>query len=592
MKFNEKFQFGGRVGGGQYSVPVPVGPTRVDTSGYAVRPANIFKPSLKADRSGLAIDKDALKNIKGLTSDVNVLMDEVHAWENAVNSLTDLDILAGTDKYKMTMQGINRALGPERINEIRINEESYNKSKELLKKNRGEKAFATDANGFIVAINNKTGKHEYITPAQYADSKDMYSPLTGNAVSDGRRDKKGLAYDNRLMGTLNTTTGGLKIAQDVNDQLKSLGENAYEKHIIGVNAVASIQPNLRGFEEWKNKVGNNKKQIDSMDYIWNIMPESDRSQMRMLAIRDLGADASNIEDKARFLTLKMLDKARKKSEVTKLREYEPEETKGRGRGGGSTSTVTLGPMVSSMLEGQKHKYDLAPKGSDVKMEVWAARPAYTDRGKFVNDNNTASRHFNLEKAVGPDGRVYTQAEKDRSRITSSYHIMFLPKDSKGRPDMAKMKSFNKAIGEQQTRTGKPLTKEEMSALSKKMYGTSNIGAVVGFSIQSIDESATPFWKAPWDESPSKSRLYHTEDEYESQIYKEEYTKKYGDPPESWFSKDPQVFSSMMYVPVDETQLDIIDKSIAPYSAATVSPKSSWLLSNEPKRRVNYDTFED
>lgn len=121
---NNKLQFGGVIGGGSYTVPIisDLPETYTGAGSLLLDPDNVFIPQKPTvDRNKFKPDlSEFFKDIKGKghTNEVNQIQKMKEKLDAEMNSLSDLDILSGTNKFYKVLQGYNQLTSPGLINQL------------------------------------------------------------------------------------------------------------------------------------------------------------------------------------------------------------------------------------------------------------------------------------------------------------------------------------------------------------------------------------------------------------------------------------------------------------------------------------------
>lgn len=255
-----KYQYGGTMGGGTYSVPISTPVARQRAVDVTAAPVHTYvKPLPQANRSGFEINEDLLK-AKGLSGETAAYLNQIKQAKSIIDGLNDLDIITQTDKFKQAAGAFRQLTSEAVLNTLRRNEDDYNDAKTKLGEHKGESAVVT-YNGNIKVKDLKTGAYKYVTPEDYAKNIESYQPLLGAKALQLRNEKDIFNNDNTLASL---STYGLEyITNRLNSGFqKNIGTSGYKedketieslKEYGGINAIVGEG----GF--WKN----NRKQIDN-----------------------------------------------------------------------------------------------------------------------------------------------------------------------------------------------------------------------------------------------------------------------------------------------------------------------------------------
>lgn len=198
-----KYQSGGRVGGGTYTLPSVIQMEKAPNLGSFHDPRQhqtigpIEKPNIDRSKFAPQVSFDDIKG-KGHTNEVNALMNEKAQLDAQLASLSDVEILGGSSKFKQIMKGYEQFTGSgfeakknELINSFERTKENFKIGQE--KGNTGMysmvdgKMLMKLANGQIQEVDAlqaaqfiREGKGQALTVAEINQLRDTDPSLAGN----------------------------------------------------------------------------------------------------------------------------------------------------------------------------------------------------------------------------------------------------------------------------------------------------------------------------------------------------------------------------------------------------------------------------
>jgi len=312
------FQFGGRVGGGSVSVPVPVEvqPTTSYAKGFSL--TEPFVPTQpKVDKSKFKADAESLKKLEGHRNAVHSVYKNIQDAENVIANLSDLDILSNTAAFRTAMQQLNTAVNPDIVNQLKVDRENTLDAFKINTANKGEAAFMT-LNGHFLVTDKKDGKIKTIDPSDYAANRDQYEALTSGMGFTLKDTDKNQVFNDIIPTSARQTYGIEHINKRLNDQFVSLGYSQQEQVTKALSEISAFGNDYKGFIEQGRSSGSNAAQIQSIkNYMWDYLNPDEKSQLRMVAINNGAKTPQEIETGAIMAMVKVYDKALKTEYSTK-----------------------------------------------------------------------------------------------------------------------------------------------------------------------------------------------------------------------------------------------------------------------------------
>jgi hypothetical protein len=256
-KFVKKFQSGGYLNGPPTapmgSVPnrtsysfITHGRPQADLSGlFQARPQQPAATTTAATAAKATELPDYMKDIKGLTSEVEKFGGEYNALRNRISQgITDM----GQDYYK-TNQG---KADFQKMNSLRTTvvglenrQAFYNKNEAVFSKTSDQ--YVMDANNRLLAYNTETGKSDYISLKQYGEA---------STKSEGDEEETPLYYPVKGGDVLSfMNTSGLNPTQvDYNSNMTNMTNMARNLTLDEVEGYLNKQFGSAGFESKDNKI--------------------------------------------------------------------------------------------------------------------------------------------------------------------------------------------------------------------------------------------------------------------------------------------------------------------------------------------------
>lgn len=562
------FQFGGRVGGGTYSIPTPVNFTPVQRS--IVTPFQLGQLPTKpvADRTGLKISDDLKEKLKGLTSDTNTVASKLNTIEMLSSSLTDLDILSGSTKYRRIQSEINDVLSPEKLNELRRNEEMFESALENVNENKD--AVAVDGTGIWVRNGNLANNDTTFTKVGVNQFKDAINsgwiPLSAAELAEARQTNEALSFNNQAMSTMTEVAGLQSINDFMNKEIADLGEHGSKQAREGLFAVAQYQgTGLNGFDKFAKEGKSNKQQVDSLNSLWYRMPDNMKNQLRIQAIKQ-GSDDPEVGAK----TLMASTFAKAYSSYSSLTLGTNDEFLGINVGGGSEKLGAIGSYISAVSSEDSKVVTFTSDQKDLQLKM-LGKPV-TSAGV---DSHTVLEKTKLAETVGLNNAIYANGEPIKANKSTMIAqgnpiIVQLPLNEQGQPIIEATKLANKII-EQATTQGKTVTPEQINAALKQQYPSSELAHVAMLPVKGLDIEKTTFdlWGKPrFQEIPTSDRK-----ELINKIGKDYISEQQP----TWHTATG--FETMIFIPIgrNEADLALLDKNVVTGSDLANVPKHAMSI---------------
>ena len=302
MKFNKnrkKLQGGGYLPGvsGTIQSPTVIEPRNL----YSINPfEQVFQKPDLTQYKGLSGTIASKVEAKGLTSDVNQFLSGLSQLQAIESELTDLDILSNSQKFQAYKQIANSFSDPTKQNELRINEDAFNKAQGVVETKKSQSAFTTNGNTVLVYDGRKL---DYVSVEQYASSPQSYRVLTNQEALEFRRDN--LPGDNSILTAATRTEGIDSIQEHLEKRMANLGSNESKTKYEGLRMVASAINNgqitdINGYEKFSK---NNRKAIEALDVTWHYLNEDQKTQLKLMAVRQFGASTPEEIEKGAKLAM-------------------------------------------------------------------------------------------------------------------------------------------------------------------------------------------------------------------------------------------------------------------------------------------------
>jgi hypothetical protein len=298
MKFNKsKLQAGGYLPGASAPVSAPtlIQPRQL----YSINPFEpVFQKPDLSQYTGLSATIASKVEAKGLPSDVNNYLSNLSSLQAVESQLTDLDILSNSSRFQQYREIANSMTDPRKTNELRVNEDAFNTAQETVKGKKSQSAFTT--NGSTVLVFSEEGLN-YISVEQYASAPQNYRVLTNQEALELRRDR--LPYENSILTATQRTEGIDAIQKHLEDRMSGLGSAESKSKREGLVAVAQAVSSgqIKGYDGWESFSKNNKKAIESLDVTWHYLTEDQKTQLKLMAVRQFGvSEPEKIEEMAKL----------------------------------------------------------------------------------------------------------------------------------------------------------------------------------------------------------------------------------------------------------------------------------------------------
>lgn len=313
----------------------------------------------KKKQAGLLDDKQAaLIRENGLPSDVE-------AFLSMVNSFSSNFLGSGFGNSGATnseMMKINATLG-----KIKYNKERYDDAIKNLKSNGGMQEIAITTTGRMVVMDEE-GKIKQLSPAEYAQDREKYSPLTNADVADLRANNPSLAFNtNIILSTLDNGLGMQEINKLVQDSVDKIGKTTVQSDRyaskVGNKLTQGLQEllsedNADGvYKVTQKQTTQSDKAKYALNYLYTTLPESAKTLLRAKA----AASGMNPNSGAYDL-LTMIVQSRLTDEMTNSLDYDKAASNSASEGEGGKKTYELGSMTMYQTGkgGQKTMFALNP----------------------------------------------------------------------------------------------------------------------------------------------------------------------------------------------------------------------------------------
>ena len=401
MKFNKnkknqseikKLQTGGYLPGASGSIYAPaiIQPRQL----YAINPfEQVFQKPDLSQYKGLSATIASKVEAKGLTSDVNQYLSGLSQLQAVENQLTDLDILANSEKFQAYKQLANNLSDPRKVNELRINEEAFDKAQGVIESKKSQSAFTTNGNSVLVFDGEKL---DYVSVEQYASAPQNYRIMTNQEALQLRRDQ--LPGDNSILTATTRTEGIDAIQEHLEKRMANLGSTESKTKREGLIATAQAITNgqIRGYDGWESHSKNNKQAVEALDITWHYLNEDQKTQLKLMAVRQFGVtEPEKIEQMAKVAMSLVFAKGVQISNANALKSSD--DFFGFGSGGGSNRQAEIGTMEQAVGGFLKRGQQVTLNSGNTKLTTNSAAayiPAlepgkdWKTTGKIGDDNAT------------------------------------------------------------------------------------------------------------------------------------------------------------------------------------------------------------
>jgi hypothetical protein len=225
LRFKKRYQSGGMIGGGSNFITMTNRSTfKPRQTGIALQPApvaqfpNIDKSKLSPNIDGMIAE---LKG-KGHTNEVNQLYQMKKALDSQLQSLSDLDILGNSERYKAIMNGYAKLTSPSVLNELIVSKSRTDQAYQDAAKKGITGQYVVKEDSMMV----KNNKNEIKTiPIDKLDEYQAagYSPVSVQELNDLRDYVPELAGRYDLDAYINWGVNGDQLRNRVRDVFANVG---------------------------------------------------------------------------------------------------------------------------------------------------------------------------------------------------------------------------------------------------------------------------------------------------------------------------------------------------------------------------------
>lgn len=298
MKYNiRKLQQGGGFATFSPILPAPITPP----SGHA---AGALTTEAKKEEVASILDDKLYKELmdsKGLTSDVNVLIDQIVELESSPFAYLDS---SNRTQSLMLMK---------KINELSRLKEDWTEALQNARQSGGLGEVAVGSSGEMFIQQN--GKLKAVTASQVLKDREKYNPLTVAQLMNLRQTSEQLAFTSEVFSVANQSVGLDKIGKNIKDMLSIMSESSdtteryYSKNQITdqIKAITGRTPAKEDIESLKllteiaNTPGEYYKIVNesstkrvnanrALNFIWNSLGRE--AQLKLKANAALNGESS------------------------------------------------------------------------------------------------------------------------------------------------------------------------------------------------------------------------------------------------------------------------------------------------------------
>lgn len=368
MKFilNKKYQFGGTMGGGSYTVPIstPVPIQRAVNTNVPI--ATYVKPMPTANRDAFAVDEDLFK-AAGLTAETSNYLQLLKEAKAEIDSLSDLEIITQTDKFKQAVAKFNKYSSHEYLNALRRNEDILKEAEPFITTNGSAGAIVTTQGKVRVKVKDeKTGKYKYgfVSLDEYSLNREKYEPITASEQVRLRNDVE--LFDNTGIEAIKSTYGLPKILSTIQSEfIKDAGESGWKEFGDTIAEFAEAG-GAKGIITDSGFYKNNKKALQqAFQSVQNYLDPDMMNQLKIQAVERAAREGKKYNSKesleaAALLEIEQYINRATKSDGGKGQKYNISMSDLNGGSGGSRGDTKIGyyELLARGLGGQTKNHKL------------------------------------------------------------------------------------------------------------------------------------------------------------------------------------------------------------------------------------------
>jgi len=437
-------------------------------------PFQVSKLTPSENASGVAslpsAKPDNFKGFEGLPSDVGYAYNLLNQAETLKSQLTEVDILSNSPKFAKYQETIKRIYDGELQNKITHSKEQFKNAEGLAKDNKAMNAYVVDAIGYVFVTERDTGKMTKVKPEDLIKNPKKYIAITVPEALKFRAENKSGAFDNALIGDIETSYGIEKISDYLDVKLSDLGSNDWKNATKGLAEIKRFGEDYRGIVGEMKSGGSNATQLNyAIQTTLKLLPDNMKSQLKLQVMKTDSSikDVETLNAAMVSLIVGNMSRALKSSKGESYTEDISVSEYGTGSGGAG-KTVDLGLHQFTYEAGLAERFNLAPKGSDVTIQTYGknVENAYVDR--FITDkDNQLKIAGDWTKAVDFNGNPITKEEFNTLKSSGSLHQIVLPINKDGKYDATLITKLDKVVKEEGEKRGKPLTNQDIVTIAEK-----------------------------------------------------------------------------------------------------------------------------
>ena len=348
--------------------------------------------SSKPEKIAGTVKKEIIDLLKenGIPSDVATFLNAADEFLTKSKQLSQFSLFGG-DNDDYSMSDLIRI--QQMVNDVKYNNNLKNEAiKQVTKEAAGSEVAITDT-GYIYA-QNKDGNIVKLTPKEYKNKQDEYTPLTNNQLLYIREHQPGMAFQTGVLNDLQNTIGMATITKQLRDTINSFGSDKVGGYTTKDKAVneglkALMEAGPDGYYQFENE-----EQLRNVNralrYLYNGMSENAKNLLRAKTAVE-GGDPSDPNDISNLLLQALYEHTSRTTTVKfdkSATDFDPMKTGKKGGSSSPSEQLTQNNYLQRIgsLRGDRTMISIAPRAAKISDTAALTAPAFSF-GAVINRDN-------------------------------------------------------------------------------------------------------------------------------------------------------------------------------------------------------------